>query len=303
MRAGLLRALCFHQAWGYPPTPTELVASWDRGLNVFSYLPTILEAQWALSTLIEEKRMLLARGLVIFPSHEALVLEHERREALFPRKLRRARAVAGWLRRLGGVRFVALCNTTALAHAHDEGDLDLCVVTRAGSLWQTRGLAALPFKVFGMRPGASTNEHDAVCLSFLFDDNALDLTALQLTPDDPYFRHWFLSLLPLIDDGIGRELWKHNSLITARHPLTAPWLSHPDIVARVPTLRVPWVSRLEALARRVQERVLPRAVQAEAHRSTNVVINDHILKLHVTDNRAMYREAYEKYCREYGVEP
>ncbi len=303
MRNGLLRALCFHHAWGYPPTPTELVVSWDRGLMASSVSPTVSEAHLTLLTLIEERRVMLFRGRVIFPGNEALVAEHERREALFPRKLRRARAVARWLRRLGGVRFVALCNTTALAHARDEGDLDLCVVTRAGSLWQTRGLAALPFKVLGMRPGASTDERDAVCLSFLLDDSVLDLTTLQLKPDDPYFRHWFLSLLPLIDDGVGRELWEQNPLITSRHPLATPWLSHSEIVACVPTIRVPFVSRLESLARRAQEHVLPKTVQAEANQSTNVVVNDHVLKLHVTDNRAMYREAYEQCCRAYDVEP
>lgn len=304
MQAGLLRALCFHQAWGYPPTPTELVASWDRGsLDRSSSAPTFLQVGDALADLLKKGSVVLYRGRVVFPGQETLVVEHEKREALFPRKLRRARRVARWLGRLDGVRFVALCNTTALAHARDEGDLDLCVVTRAGSLWQTRGLAALPFKLLGMRPGASSDDRDAVCLSFLFDDKALDLTTLQLKSDDPYFRHWFLSLLPLFDDGVGQALWEANSFITSRHPLASAWLLHPEIVPSIPALRIPYVSQLDSFASHLQRRVLPLAVQREANQSTNVVVNEHVLKLHVTDNRASYRKVYEETCRTYGVEP
>ena len=301
MRAGLLRALCFHQAWGYPPTPTELVASWDSGLRG-SATPSFLNAHQALQELVAEKRVVLERGRVVFPGQEALITEHEAREAFFPRKIRRAREVARWLVRLGGVRFVALCNTTALAHARDEGDLDLCVVTHDGSLWQTRGLAALPFKVLGMRPGASDDDRDSICLSFLLDDSALDLTGLQIGPDDPYFRHWFLSLLPLVDDGVGQTLWDANALITSRHPLASTWLSHPEIVNPLPHIRIPWSSRFESLAHRAQARVLPEVVRKEANQSTNVVVNDHVLKLHVTDNRERYRKTYEEACRLYDVE-
>ncbi len=302
MRDGLLRALCFHQAWGYPPTPAELVASWDRGLHG-ALSPSFFDAYQTLQALIAEGQIILFRGRVVFPGQEALIAEHEAREVFFPRKIRRAREVARWLVRLGGVRFVALCNTTALAHARDEGDLDLCVVTCSGSLWQTRGLAALPFKLLGMRPGASDDDRDSVCLSFLFDDSALDLTTLQITPDDPYFRHWFLSLLPLVDDGVGRELWDANASITSRHPLASAWLSHEEIVAHAPWMRIPWFSRFELLAHRTQARVLPAAVRKEANQSTNVVVNDHVLKLHVTDNRERYRKTYEEACRLYDVEP
>lgn len=304
METGLLRALCFHQAWGYPPTPTELVASWDRGSSDrSSSSPTLLEGHSALSKLLEEKRVILSRGRVVFPGQEGLVLEHEKREALFPRKLRRARRVARWLSRLEGVRFVALCNTTALAHARDQGDLDLCVVTHLGSLWQTRGLAALPFKLLGMRPGASLDDRDAVCLSFFVDDQALDMTSLQLRPDDPYFRHWFLSLLPLVDDGVGETFWKANTSILERHPLAPRWISHPELTTPIPAPRIPFFHVLEPLACRLQKNVLPSVVQAQANQSTNVVVGDHVLKLHVTDHRAKYREAYEAGCRTYGVEP
>lgn len=279
VEAGCMRALCFHDAWGYPPTRAELENGFD------------------------ERAAKEIRGRVVFVGREALIVEHEKREGLFPRKIRRARRVARWLAALGGVRFVALCNTTALAHARDEGDLDFFVITKRGALWQTRGWAALPFKMLRARPGSRRSDRDAVCLSFFVDEDALDLSPLMLPEDDPYFRHWFLSLLPLYDDGISDAFWQANAAITRRHPSAKPWLASPDLEIEKPRLRLPFFSAFESAARRIQEHTFNAAIKRMRNQDTRVVANDHVLKFHVEDGREKFREAYRQNCLRYGVEP
>ncbi len=304
IRAGLLRALAFHEAWGYAPTIIELISSWDQGKNAPLEIPARDQVQAAVSELVHEGVIVSLRGRVIFPDQQALIIEHERREIWFPRKIRRTRSVARWLARLQGVRFVALCNTTALAHARDVADLDFFIVTHAGTLWQTRGLAALPYKLLGQRPrGVEEEERDAVCLSFFVDDAALDLSSLQLAPDDPYLRHWFLSLLPLVDDGVGECLWRMNQFMTQRHPLAARWQVHPELAIGLPLFRVPSLPVFESFAHRVQKRVLPAVITNQANRTTEVVVTDHVLKLHATDNRERFREVYYAICKQHGIDP
>ncbi len=303
-RVGLIRALAFHEAWGYAPTEIELVASWDRGASLEGGEPEQNLVWQGLHGLISEGRILRQRGRVFFAGRELLVQEHERREVLFARKIRRARQVADWLVRLGGVRFVALCNTTALAHAREMGDLDFFIITRVNSLWQTRALAALPFKLLGLRPTFDVGEaRDAVCLSFFIDDSALELKTLQLTRDDPYFRHWFLSLLPLVDDGIGQRLWEANTSILTRHPLSSQWRVHPELRSSLPLIRLPFLSVFEERAKRAQMKVLPKGVKDRANQATDVVVNDHVLKLHATDNRELFRETYYAICQRHGINP
>ncbi|MBP6945093.1 hypothetical protein KBD61_04735 [Patescibacteria group bacterium] len=303
-QAGLVRALAFHEAWGYAPTEVELVASWDGGMVFPGSKPEFGLVWQGLQALIQKEKVFCQRGRVFFAGREMLVQEHERREVLFTRKIRRARRVARWLACLGGVRFVALCNTTALAHAREMGDLDFFIVTRAHSLWQTRGLAALPFKLLGLRPTFEMGEErDAVCLSFFIDDSALELNTLQLTQDDPYFRHWFLSLLPLVDDGIGQQLWEANTAILKRHPLSSMWMVHPELGISLPLIRFPFLSALEERAKRAQMNVLPKGIKERANRATDVVVNDHVLKLHATDNRGVFRETYYAICQRHGVTP
>lgn len=240
-------------------------------------------------------------GRIVFQGRESLIEAHELREALFPRKIRRARRIARFLARLDGVRFVALCNTTALAHARDEGDLDFFVITRTGSLMQARGWATLRYMF--ARPGAARSERDAVCLSYFIDDSALDL-ALHMLPDgDPYFQHWFLSLLPLYDDGILSDFWNANSAIRTAHPHARPWIIAEDLRVNRPRLRIPTPVFLESLAGKLQERVISGRLKDMRNKDTRVIMNEHVLKFHADDGRQTYKDRYAETCRRYGVAP
>ncbi|MEI7512731.1 MAG: hypothetical protein WCK01_04730 [Candidatus Uhrbacteria bacterium] len=283
IRSERIRALALWDAMSYPPTEAELGA-------VAGFLPV-------------EAPLTVTRGRLTFVGREELVKEHELREALFPRKIRAARKAAKWLARLSGVRFVALCNTTALMHARDGGDLDFFVITRSGVLTQTRGWAALRFALTGRRPSAQDAERDAVCLSFFVDDSHLDISPLMLSGDDPYFRLWFLSLLPLVDDGVSAEFWKVNARIREQHPYARPWIMHPSIHVKIPWMQIPSFKSLDPLAAAVQARTMSQVLREKMNKDTRVVITPHVHKFHADDGRERFREQAAQTCKQYGVAP
>ncbi len=299
IEAALWRSLCYTDTIDYPPTFTEWIAWLDFGSEQKTDREAVIAAA---RTLIIMGRVSERDGRITLPGREALVGFHAERVVFMPRKLRIARRVTAWLQRLAGVRFVALCNTTALAHARDLGDLDFFVVTRTGTIWQTRGWAALPFKLFNRRPRTDQEIADAVCLSFFLDESALNLEPLSLKGEDPYLRYWFLSLLPLYDDGIGQALWQENRRLRSRHPFASPWIVNPDLEISPSRLRIPSFPVLDPLARRAQERILPVSIQHPDAQETGVVCNDHVLKFHTQDARAEIRARYEACCRRYDVE-
>ncbi|MBI4138690.1 hypothetical protein HY479_00880 [Candidatus Uhrbacteria bacterium] len=271
------RTHAFHATWGHAPTRTELLSTLETdGASITK------EGAWrALQESADEKRT-----------------RHED-EMFTPRKLRTARRVAGWLARCSSVRFVALCNTTALGHARNEADLDFFAIIRTGTIMATRGLATLPFKLARRRPGEG--ERDAVCLSYFVTDDGLDLSSHMLTPDDPYFRYWFLSLLPLYDDGISAEFWAVNTAITSRHAFATRWIPPPDFRVQTPRLRIPVPRWLEPVARGIQTRAFPAAIRNLMNRDTRVIVTDKALKFHVDDRREEYRRRYEDECRIRGI--
>lgn len=276
-----LQALAFADAIGYAPTESEL-AAWSEPGSI-------------------EPPFTVLRGRVVFHGREALVKEHEEREALFPRKIRRARQVARFLSCLPGVRFVAVTQTTALAHASDEGDLDMFVIVRHGSLTLARALATTWYALTGARPGGRRSKRDAVCLSFFVDDSSLDLSPLMLSGDDPYFRYWFLSMLPLYDDGVSVDLWEANHAIRSHHPQARRWIMNPNLQVKRPWISMPRFVWLDGYARWLQDLSMSNGLRALANKDTRVVITPHILKFHVDDGRERIREAYRETCRRYGV--
>ncbi|HEU0050993.1 MAG TPA: hypothetical protein VFQ60_02965 [Patescibacteria group bacterium] len=299
--SGLVRTLSFFDAYDYPPTRAELFYTWDRGADNGR---AVTQNDLATGFVRLETDGIIAetRGRITFSGRTALVADHEKRAALFPFKIRQARRIVRWLVRLSGVRFVALCNTTALEHAKAPGDLDFFIIAKRGSLWQTRFFSVLPFKFFNRRPRAG-QEMNTACFSFFIDDEQLDLSGLQLAGDDVYFRHWFLSLLPLYDDGISVSFWEANQSLLARHPMALPWIPSHDLCVPQAHLRIPMLSSLERIAKRIQTRYFPESIRALMNQDTRVQVNDHVLKFHVNDGREAYRSRYYERCTDHAVSP
>jgi hypothetical protein len=297
-RAALYRTLSFHEAWQYAPTRAELLFTLDA-----AHAPVQRrEAFDELHHLLQEKVLDEVQGRIGFSETlPSLTTRIQERDMLQPRKRRRAVAVTKWLSYLPGVRFVALANTTALGSARDYGDLDFFVVCKAGSLWSTRLYSVSPLKALRLLP-RSEETRDAVCLSYFVSDDALDLKSHLLAGDDPYFRYWFLSLMPLYDDGVGEQLWNANASILARHPFRRAWMAPPDIRVRHPLIKFPLFS-IETVARTFQRAWFPKQIRDLLNQDSRVIVSDQALKFHVEDGRAAYRQTYERLCSERSVSP
>lgn len=311
---GLLRTVSFFDTMDYAPTWIE-ACTWgefgvrdiEQGLQGYELsaprpVPSAQELE-------EAKRALLADG-VIEEGFGRVALKGRlaplctlvyERTPLFPRKLRVARRVARWLSRHPAVRFVALANTTSLAHARDHGDLDFFVVVKDGYIWSARLWGSGLYKLLGRLPGA-TERPDDVCLSYFISDAGLDLSSHMLTDgDDPYFRYWFLALLPLYDDGVSADLWNANRFILTRHPRAERWIPSQDLSRQTPWLRLPDVSRIEPQAKQFQLRWFPASIRDRIGRGTEVIVSDQALKFHVDDARMRYRDQHQQRLTNLGI--
>ena len=306
LRAAVLRTLAFHAAWGYAPTRLQLLLSLDVGKDAATINSTGQDGVFlVLDELVSQGLVVEMTGRVALKSYAHQIDEGREREIFFPRKLRNARRAAAYLRRVPGVRAVCLCNTVALGQSSDKGDLDFFILTHSGVLWRTRFFAAMPFKMLGARPGARSV--DPVCLSFFVSDHALDLSSLALTPDDPYFRYWLLFLLPLSDDGVLNQLWQANESLLSRHPFAKKWIAldapnlhpHPQKADGRSLEKI----KPERFWQWLQWKMFPAEIRTLANHDTRVVCNNDVLKFHVTDQRAAFRERYGNICREFEIDP
>lgn len=302
----ILRTLAFHAAWGYAPTRVQLLNALDQRSS--DQVLEKVDVSVVLSDLLTRKILIEDSGRISFSKYADQIQSGREKEMSFPRKLRKARKVACYLSALPWVRAVFLCNTAALGQSADSSDLDFFIVARHGAIWRTRLASVLPFVLKGDRPG-SRDTVDPVCLSFFISDDDLDLSSRMLEQDDPYFRYWFLYLLPLKEDGVLYELWNANAAILRRHPFAKQWLALDMEYPRPAKPSTPnpkskdakcWS---ESIARRLQEKMFPQAIKSRANLDTGVMIDSCTLKFHVKDNRQMFKDKYYEICKEYGVKP
>ncbi len=287
----MLRTLAFHKAWDYAPTLPEFIQTLDCGDDAPPQREAILGI---IGSLAEDGSVTREKGRITLGSGND-IRRVEERDPYQPRKRRRARQVARWLARLDGVRFVALANTTALGSARDGADLDFFIIVKAGTIWTTRFFSGSILKLFGLRPRPG-HEKDAICLSYFIADDQLDISASALPGDDPYFRYWFLSLLPLYDDEVSQKFWDANFSLRARHAFAKKWEVPPDFAVKTPAWRLPSLPLIEKAVRAFQRRWFPQIIKDKMNKDTTVMVTDSVLKFHVSDHREEFRRKYQEIC-------
>ncbi len=280
--------MAFHHVVGHAPTEVE----WIQHVECPEGTPR--------EELVREIHHLVREGMVQTRegryAYDASLIQRVRdREAWLPRKRRVVCRVASWLARLSSVRFVGLCNSTAFGTAEERSDLDFFIITRAGKIMTTRGLAVFPYRLLKRRPTEERGERDAVCLSYFISDAELSLASHMLSPDDPYFRYWFLTLVPIYDDGVGTRLWEANRHITSKHPFATKWDTSPDLCVK-PRIRVPVPSFLETPATSFQRRRFPSTIRERMNQDSRVLVSPTALKFHTNDRRGDFRNELHQFC-------
>lgn len=213
---------------------------------------------------------------------EQVARRHERYQNAIV-KYRKLFRVVRYLRRLPGVAGVAICNSLAFHHTRPESDIDLFVITDAGQVWSTRLLAVAPLIALRQRPGEA--KHNPVDLSFFASWPALDLSSLRLAGADPYLSAWIRSLVPVYerDASVFATFWRKNAWTEALLP-QARLARRIQRERSLAGLKIKLPLR-ESWAKWLQQKKFPSDIRAQANQSTNVIVNDDMLKFHKNDRR------------------
>ncbi|MBI4133733.1 hypothetical protein HY478_03900 [Candidatus Uhrbacteria bacterium] len=300
MREAILRTLAYFDIVDYPLSGFEIWKLLRRD-EPCSYGELIRElSSPALAEVVER-----ADGFWFLRGRVATVALRQERYRIAERKYRRVRRALGFLRLIPSIRMVAICNTLAWSHSHDDADIDLFVVTKPGALWWSRLLAVSPFALFALRP-QHTRARDLFCFSFFATERALDLASVKILPDDPYLLYWIASLVPLYDpDGLIEALWDANQWMAQILPNA--YAVRPSARRRVSSLlRIPaglddGHGPLESMARAIQLAHLPRELRTIMNLDERVIVTDELLKFHENDRRKEFHKQYAERCGALGV--
>lgn len=304
----ILGALAYHDVFDYPLTVEEiwkwLYVDGDDAVAVARATPA--DVEWAVASLSVARTVDRAGSYVTLAGRSDIVATRMARHAANERKWRRARQVASVLRLVPFVRFIGVVNTLALDNARPESDIDLFIIVKRGRLWLTRALVTALVHAMGIRRHGSTVT-DRVCLSFYVSDGALNLEPLKhpAIAHDSYLAYWVTEVVPLYSRGDAWQSFLHaNEWVTKQipHGLSAMPVPYFDDTAAVKAIRaLPEVlaysvvgDACEWLARALQHRHMLAKQGSRIHaNSTDVVVNNDVLKFHEKDRREEYHEAFQ----------
>ncbi len=289
IKGDILRTIAYHTAIGAAPTATEL---WR-----FQLEPT---GTWSLGDILSglnlsgvRERVAAQNGRFVLRGHEEIFDTLHERYLHADRKWRVARRYVRYMRYVPGVRAVAVCNSLVHELTSSDSDIDLFVITREHMIWLVRLLAIVPIQMMRRRPGQGHD--DPICVSFLIDETALDFSKVHLQPKDVHMAHWLLSMIPMVDDGVFTEFLKSNSWARDMFPKSTQrklaWYRRLD--SAFPVWRI--TSRTaNAIAKRIQGNRLSPEIDRQKNNSTDVIVNDSMLKFHVHDRRKEINKRFEE---------
>ena len=177
-------SLIYHNLFEYPLTTLELI-KWRPGKE-FNKLK------------IQKIGYGYLNGFFYVKSNKGLIFSRVVRKRNSLKKIKIAREVSKFLKRIPFVKLVAITGSLSMFNAKDSSDIDLMVVTRKGRLWTTRFLSIILLILYGfnVRRWGDKNEKNKICINMWLDETNLTWPKKER---NFYTAHEIAQLMPLFD--------------------------------------------------------------------------------------------------------
>lgn len=111
--------------------------------------------------------------------------------------LKKAKEILPKLKRVPGLRMIAVCNSVAMWTANKKSDIDLFIVANRHTMWFVRLIVTVYLMIIWER--VSKKQHAwKFCLSFFANCETMDFKNI-LIDNDIYMRYWIKTLVPIVN--------------------------------------------------------------------------------------------------------
>jgi len=280
----ILRLICYFDVLALP-------LSWLDSLRLAGFKSDLPEIAGILESL-KQKNIIERQDGLYFLSGKKILLENKRRRQLISAGLFKKTALIGRaLSYLPWVRGLAVYSSLSFANATEKSDIDLFVVAAAGRVWSARFFINIFLKFFSLRPVAGKSS-GKICVSFLADENHLDLSKLKDNNEGHHYSYGETHFLFIYDEaGAGKKFFSDNGWISVRFPNFYPCQAGLRRFIAPADKTIKKIIELcasifpEKLLHRLQLRLLPPQIKKLEGRDWRVVLGDHLIKLHLSDRR------------------
>lgn len=310
IETAILRTIAYYDIFDYPLTAAEI---WRWLYPKEPFAASSEEVQQSLNEMTARPTLVHQAGHYILPGRAEIIQRRRERKALGQIKWRKAYSAARFLELVPYVKMVAVVNTLAIDNAREESDIDFLIVTSPRHIWIARMMVTGIVAMLGYRRHGTTIKN-RICLSFYVTTSAMDFRALQSQSPDHHVLFWTSQAVPIMDDATYQKFVERNAWVTEQLPNSWSWDWRKKLMTPNSGLRS--IKRfyevffntsigqmLEAMARSYQIKRMDKNLHSKSQLgTTEVIVNDDILKFHEDDRRSRYNQAFEARLKSLGVE-
>ncbi len=305
LEQSIIQTLAYFSLFSYPLTKRELQRYL---LNIDAQMNDIEQALISLQQ--QQQIVVISQHIWLAKEKDTPLLVRQQRFWYAKQRLDIAKRAAKKLRYIPFIQAVFVCNQLHIT-AHKGSDIDVFIIVKRNHIWMARLLATLWLSLLGMRRHGSTIDNH-ICLSFFCTDDALDMARVAL-PDDIYLAYWLDILIPVFDPDSYREkiiqenAWAKKMIPKLGQPPHIDTQCIPDTRYAAAMRSIgerflySWIGKkISAYSKYLQVQKMKKNVHSKhGQTSTDVVIDDTMLKFHERDRRAYYRDAWKAVCKRY----
>ncbi len=213
-------------------------------------------------------------------------------------KMKKALRMAKIFKWFPWVKAIAVYSSLSFFNSEKESDIDFFVIAAKGRVWSARFFLNSFLKIFNLRPDERTSE-DKFCLSFLVDEDSLDLgPAIDGENDFHYIASHSQFVFLLGDDDLISRFFGNNRHIMNSFPNWQPYWFGDKI-----SFSEHWLKNameiffglfLEKFYRRVQFLILPARAKEAAGSGKAVILSEKMIKLHYNDKRQIFNDKFRQ---------
>jgi len=283
LKQSVIKTLSYSMVFNYPLTLSEIYR-YLIGKSLVN-LPLLRDS---LDRLVETKALKLTLGYYYLPGFEGSVAQRERRKVVAGLKFPVLERFVSLARYIPTIKMIGLSGGLAMENAHKEDDIDLFVVTSAGTTWLTRLLCVFLAESLRIRrrPSDSGKQvENKICLNMFVDEAHMEIPKEER---DLFCAHEVIQLKPLYD----------KECVYEKFLLENSWVSKylPNAVSSLNIKVAPFASSSERPSMvRFAERVayIIQRAYMKMH-VTHEVLKDGYLRFHPSDARRFVLRRYEQ---------
>lgn len=291
----IIKTIRFYDLFDFP----LIVEDIQENLYKYPHPLHVAELRGTLDLMVEEGILVNLKEFYVLPGREKIIEIRKTRKFIAEKFWNRVKLYGQYMRAVPFVKMIAVCNNLAYDNPSDQSDIDLFIVVKPGRMWLARLAITMILQFYGVR---RHGHHVAgrFCLSFFVTENKLDMSELELKPEDPYLAYWVKNLTPVYGEEMYEQFKQKNEVWLGGYGLkfNDDRKRHMYLYRERKTKRfAEWLSNgyLGNFCEWVLKKTFKRKTLKNKERlgpHSNVVVTDDMLKFHNHDKRKEYYELW-----------